>query len=184
MDERLSEQVSAAVDGEVDASEWQLLQRRLATDDEHRGRWSRYHLIGDTLRGRHGGPRADHGFAGRVAAAVAAGEQVEPVGGRSRWMRSAAGTAIAASVAALALLTLRVEDPKPLDQPGVIVPVTANPKLPGAVRYAAGPAVQWERTRPEVQAQLNTLLSDHVDGVAVDEDAVPSPTDEDEGSDQ
>lgn len=182
MDERLREQVSAAVDGEIDASEWQLLQRQLTTDDEHRGRWSRYHLIGDTLRGQHGGPRAEGGFASRVAAAVAAGEQAEAPRGRSRWMRSAAGTAIAASVAALALLTLRVEDPKPLDEPGVIVPVTANPKLPGAVRYAAGPTVQWERTRPEVQAQLNTLLSDHVDGVAVDEDA--SPTDEDEGTDQ
>lgn len=179
MDERLNEQVSAAMDGEIDAAEWQLLQRRLTADDEYRGRWSRYHLIGDALRGGHGGPRADSGFADRVATAVAAGEQVASSGSRSSWMRSAAGTAIAASVAALALLTLRVDEPKPLDEPGVIVPVTANPKLPGAVRYAAGPAVQWERTRPEVQAQLNTLLSDHVDGVAVTEDATSTEEDDD-----
>lgn len=182
MDERLNEQVSAAVDGEIDAAEWALLQRRLATDDECRGRWARYHLVGDTLRGRHGGPRADGGFAGRVAVAVAEGKQSEAPAGRSRWIRSVAGTAIAASVAAVALLTLRVEAPKPLDEPGVIVPVTANPKLPGTVRYASGPTVQWERARPEVQARLNTLLSDHVDGVAVDEDAVVP--DEDEGTDQ
>lgn len=180
MDERLKEQVSAAVDGEIDAAEWQLLQRRLATDDECRGRWARYHLVGDALRGQHGGPRADDGFARRVAAAVAAGEQDAAPNGRSRWLRSAAGTAIAASVAALALLTLRVEEPKQIDDGGVIVPITANPKLPDAVRYASGPTVQWERTRPEVQAQLNTLLSDHVDGVAVDEEAPPAEEDDDQ----
>jgi sigma-E factor negative regulatory protein RseA len=180
MDERLNEQVSAAVDGEIDAAEWPLLQRQLSADDGCRGRWSRYHLIGDALRGRSSGPRADNGFADRVASGVAAGEQSGLPSGRSRWLRSAAGTAIAASVAALALLTLRVDEPKPLDEPGVIVPVTANPKLPGAIRYAAGPTVQWERTRPEVQAQLNTLLSDHVDGVAVDQGAVTTNGDKDE----
>lgn len=167
MDERVNQQLSAAVDGELDTAEWQLLCRRTVEDDALRGHWSRYHLVGDTLRGHRQGPRADAGFAARVAAATAAAGQPVASAPRARWMRSAVGMGIAASVAAVALLTLRV-DTVPMDEAGVVVPVTANPKVAGGVQYAAGPTVQWERARPEVQAQLNTLLLDHADGVEAD----------------
>ena len=50
MSDRLNEQLSALLDGELSAGEAELLLRRLDRDAELRGTLSRYTLIGDALR--------------------------------------------------------------------------------------------------------------------------------------
>jgi len=45
------EQLSALVDGALDDGRQRALLARLGEDGELRSRWSRYHLIGDALRG-------------------------------------------------------------------------------------------------------------------------------------
>lgn len=179
MKKELLEQLSAGIDDELTAGEWPMLYRQMQSDPALRDRWDRYHLLGDALRAMPG-RRADAGFASRVASALDTGRESGQAGLRRRWARSIVGATVAASVAAVALLSLRVDDPALSPEPGVVVPETENPQVVGGVRYAAGPVVQWERARPEVQAQLNGFLLDHADGVIREEREVTDDTPEGE----
>jgi anti-sigma factor RsiW len=105
MNEERDSQLSAMFDGELPATECELLSRRLGRDELLRARWSRYAAIGAVLR-------ADptvvvHGnLARRVSAAVAAETQASQRGPRVLW-RNAAGLSVAAAVAGVAILLLR-----------------------------------------------------------------------------
>jgi negative regulator of sigma E activity len=120
-DERNS-QLSAMFDGELPASECELLARRIARDEQLKRQWSRYALIGavireEPLRVR----RSDAGtvVGSGVAASVSRGLDGEaemamraaPTQGSraaaiERWARPIAGLGIAAGVAALAVFWL------------------------------------------------------------------------------
>ena len=71
--EQVESQLSAMFDGELPAAECELLSRRLDRDENLRLRWSRYALIGAAMRSEPVAT-ARHGFAGRVSAALQAGE--------------------------------------------------------------------------------------------------------------
>lgn len=108
MTDRIREQISALIDGELPEDEVGLLIRRLERDALLRGAFGRYVLAGEALRSP-GGPLAAQGFAARVSAAVeddVAAAAVDPVESpsRSRWNRPALATAIAASAAIAAVL--------------------------------------------------------------------------------
>jgi negative regulator of sigma E activity len=91
MNEERDSQLSAMFDGELQATECELLSRRLGRDEQLRARWSRYAAIGAVLR-------ADptvvvHGnLARRVSAAVAAESTVAKRGHRALW-QTVAGSA-------------------------------------------------------------------------------------------
>ncbi|HLR87080.1 MAG TPA: sigma-E factor negative regulatory protein [Wenzhouxiangella sp.] len=94
------ENLSCLMDGELDRRGRRFLLRRLAGDSELKASWNRMHMVraciqGDALAG------AD--FASRVAAAIEA-ESTPKRNVSSRLLRPAAGTAIAASVAVMALI--------------------------------------------------------------------------------
>jgi len=134
-------QLSALVDGDLAPEQARFLLRRLGHDTELAGRWQRWHLIGDVLRGR---PVAsfvdgDDGFAARVAGAVAAEGPATQVRVRPRWQRGV-GLAAAASVAALALFVAR--------------PLSVDTGVPGddAGLVAAGAAIDAPADRPAVAA--------------------------------
>lgn len=96
------ENLSAAMDGELSREELRFLLRRLDHDASLLNTWTRYHLVGEGLRG--GVPAiASHGFASRVMAAIA-DEQADTHSPRRDWLRLAMGGVIAASVAAAALI--------------------------------------------------------------------------------
>ena len=102
-------QLSAMFDGELPASECELLSRRLARDEQLRGHWSRYALIGAAMRSE---PMAavSRDFAWRVSAALDtdAGTQIaRPSGGNRVWRSMAAGGVLAAGVAGVAVFMLR-----------------------------------------------------------------------------
>jgi negative regulator of sigma E activity len=107
MTDRIREQISALIDGELPDDEVGLLVRRLERDPQLRGTFGRYVLAGESLRSP-GSPLAGQGFAARVSAAIEddaaapAGEATSP--DRSRWSRPALATAIAASAAVVAVL--------------------------------------------------------------------------------
>lgn len=113
MTDRISEQMSAFLDGQLPADEANLLVRRLERDHELRRAFGNYVLAGEVLSAP-GGVTASPGFAARVAAAIDASpvDAVEPVVVRptrhaSRWMRPAVATAVAASAALAAVLLVR-----------------------------------------------------------------------------
>src|SRR5580658_1862063 len=105
MNEERDSQLSAMFDGELPATECELLSRRLGRDELLRARWSRYAAIGAVLR-------ADptvvvHGnLARRVSAAVAAETVVASSSHRTLWL-NVAGAGVAAAVAGIAVLMLR-----------------------------------------------------------------------------
>lgn len=102
------ERVSALVDDAASGDEAFL--KNVAGAPELRAAWGRYHLIGEVLRDAHTGSPGTS-FADRVREAVAAEPTVlaPPVRPRRSALRHplAAGLALAASIAALAIVTFR-----------------------------------------------------------------------------
>lgn len=104
-------QLSAMFDGELPAAECELLSRRLARDEQLRGRWSHYALIGAAMRSE---PVAavSRDFAWRVSAALDTDAGTQPVRAatpstRRVWRSMAAGGVLAAGVAGVAVFMLR-----------------------------------------------------------------------------
>ncbi|MFC4312152.1 sigma-E factor negative regulatory protein [Steroidobacter flavus] len=140
MTDALNEQLSACLDGELPPAELDLLLKRVGREAELRAAIGRYSLIGEAMRAERPAV-ASRDFASKVMAAVAAEPaqaqpqvpiarpavvQAPPVTRPSRispaairFLRPAAGMAIAAGVAAVAVFTMQ-----PMGQPDV-VPVNA-----------------------------------------------------------
>lgn len=110
MNEQVRNQLSAMLDDELEGRECEMLVARLGKDPDLRSTWERYALIGDCMRGRLLAT-VSGGFSGRVVAqASAPGAGSVSAGSSGKW-RPAAGVAIAASVAMVALFALRSPGP-------------------------------------------------------------------------
>ncbi len=152
MTEHSDEQLSALVDGELEANQHHLLIRRLERDQTLQGRWSRYFLMGEAIRRDLSGDLTVN-LAQRVHASIENEPPLTPeVRGQSvskAWPRSATGLAVAASVAAIALAVFKLTG-----EPGVTqLPVAQLDSLPGQ----DSPAVVFERAavqNPVETAQL------------------------------
>ncbi len=100
------EHLSSFMDGEFSEETGRFLVRRLGADDGLRQTWARYHLMRDCLRNRDG-QFARKDLTRGVQLALS-GESA-PIAGavrRPAWLKPLAGIALAASVAALAVLTV------------------------------------------------------------------------------
>ena len=105
-------QISAFADDELSRDECEFLVRRLGLDAAARRRLLRYQTIGAAMRGELLGPDPDI-LRRRIGASlegVHLPSRPEPVAPRTyhRYLRPALGAAIAASVAVVAVLTLRI----------------------------------------------------------------------------
>jgi sigma-E factor negative regulatory protein RseA len=154
MSEQIREQVSAFLDGELPASETELLLKRLTRDPELRHSFGRYALIGETLRGGSSQAYLTRHFADRVNRAID-GELAAPalpaISGRSGWWRPIAGTAVAATVAAVAVVALQQRAVAPgarSAQPMVVQSVALKEPL----AYTVVPAVATATPPPVVPA--------------------------------
>ncbi len=163
MTDALNEQLSACLDGELPPAELDLLLKRVGREAELRAAIGRYSLIGEAMRAERPAI-ASRDFASTVMAVVAA----EPVPARvpapssapdhvrvpaaavraprispaaMRYLRPAAGMAIAAGVAAVAVLTMQ-----PAVQPelgGVTTPLIAA-NQPAANEPSVAPVADAE----------------------------------------
>jgi sigma-E factor negative regulatory protein RseA len=148
MNEELDSQLSAMFDDELASTECELLARRLSRDGELKARWERYAVIAAAIRAERG-VRLNARVARRVSVIVgsepALAGQSAPRRLERRWLRPAAGAALAAGVAAVSILWLRAQAP-----PGAVVTapplaavpaqrVTAPAVAPGASPRASGP---------------------------------------------
>jgi sigma-E factor negative regulatory protein RseA len=110
MTDRIKEQLSAFLDGELPDPESALLLKRLERDDELRGALSRYSLVGAVLRSDGDVPAARQ-VAARVSAAIAReparGTRFVRLPGRGAFLRAVAGVAVAAGVALGAVLLVQ-----------------------------------------------------------------------------
>jgi negative regulator of sigma E activity len=119
-EEERASQVSALFDGELEASQSELVLRRIMKDPGLRAAWGRYAVIGASLRHEPLSVAAlgRDDVAARVASALQAepelSGQVAPAASNRRgWTASAYkalwGTALAASVAAASIVVLRMQ---------------------------------------------------------------------------
>jgi sigma-E factor negative regulatory protein RseA len=124
MTDRIKEQLSAFLDGELPDPESALLVKRLERDDDLRGALSRYSLIGAVLRSDGDVPAARQ-VAARVSAAIAR-EPFRVAAGlalprREAMLRSLAGLAVAASVALGAVLLVQQVKAPEATAPGAVL---------------------------------------------------------------
>jgi sigma-E factor negative regulatory protein RseA len=166
MNDQVNEDLSAWLDDEPPNIEPDILLRRLQNDAELRGRYERYHLIGDALR--HDLPAVrDNTLAARISAGLrdeAPHRGAAHGAGRGGWQRALGGLAIAASVAVVAVLGVQSLTREPVGAPGSAQLADATPPAdaPQApLEYARAPAVRWDLEQPEVESTLNDYLLSH-----------------------
>ncbi|HTA65128.1 MAG TPA: RseA family anti-sigma factor [Xanthomonadaceae bacterium] len=124
-DDDLLEELSAFMDGELDADRARFLMQRLSHDAELRTRWERWQLQSSTIR-RQAQP-VPAGFADRVSRAIDA--TVAPIASRrSRGLRWAGGAALAASLVIASTFVFDATHTPPVAAPKVAM--TATPILP------------------------------------------------------
>ena len=148
MNEQMHEQLSALMDGELEREPMRFLLRRLTDDAALAQRWTRYHVIRQTLR------RQEVAFAGGFAESVMARleREARPQGQvRPQWLRLGAGGAIAASVAVAALMLTR---PAPEQPSGMPLASHADAPAPLPVQGAPAVSVAASRSSPEFRAPL------------------------------
>lgn len=127
-------QLSALIDEELEAAEFEMLAERLSRDKSLRARYSRFAMIGEVLR--NDAVLLDREFAERVRADVAREPSgpLPTLGGLQTYLRPVLGMAIAASVAVVALLTLTPGSQMPItgEAPGVAMQNGATYTVPAA----------------------------------------------------
>lgn len=110
MNEAKKEQMSAFMDGEIDGLQKDQVEQILK-DPELLDSWSRYHLVSDCLK-RNLPEHLDRELAGKISKSIAQEPAIVAPGGLSRsFVKPAAGFAIAASVAALAIFGMQQQQP-------------------------------------------------------------------------
>ena len=111
MSEKIQEQISAFLDGELPANEAELLVHRLSRDEAMRGKAVSYRLIGAAMRNELLAPHPDQ-LRRNVLQALDADSAPAMSPAPTRWdyrqlMRPAVGVTLAAGVAIIALLGLQ-----------------------------------------------------------------------------
>lgn len=142
MSEQLRESLSAVIDGEADTFEVRRVIDECAKDDELARAWSRYHLIGSIIRGEHSDRTSRMPDAIWAAIDADMGDESDPslpaagrrpVGWRRRVLQSAAGVAVAATVALAVVVGFESDDSGPGSAVDLVVanPVEQTPVAPG-----------------------------------------------------
>lgn len=146
MNEELDSQLSAMFDDELASAECELLARRLSRDAELKARWERYAVIAAAIRAERG-VRLNARIARRVSVIVgsepALAGQAAPQRRARRWLRPAAGAAVAAGVAAVSILWLQARAPsdREVAPPQLAAIPASRPSIPVvAARAERAPA--------------------------------------------
>jgi sigma-E factor negative regulatory protein RseA len=184
MSDKLKENMSALVDGELEFQSASETIDMLLDDEALQVHWSRYHVVRDVLRHK-AYPDAGEDLCERVRGCLADEPLHFPDRRRSaqRWrsaLKPVAGVALAASVAGFAVLAVRGAGPlggkpdsvavpaarvatsTPLVGEGTTPAVSAAPRLVQAEVPARGlRRLQWTPSEPGVADRLNGYLVNH-----------------------
>lgn len=162
MSEKSDEWLSFLVDGEVAGQSRHKLLADLSRDPVLLERWTRYHLIRDTLRNAIPDWVACD-LSNRIGRALA--DEPTVLAPRSRtwvWARGAAGIGVAATIAAVAIIAVPT-DRSAGEDPIVAASATSQPAPVVAPHTVAAPLVNWEQ-QPQsfsVDYRLSGYLVNH-----------------------
>ncbi len=164
---RPKEVLSAFVDEETSSFETHLSVKEIVTDESQRSRWERYHLIRDTLRGNVP-PTVDKEFCKRIMTAIDSTAEIELPSERSTrksyaLLKPIAGVAIAASVAIVTVLSVKVLIiDSPNGDPAAVAQLQAGDHQDGPKReITLDGSISSSNTREE--ARLNSYLVNHAE---------------------
>lgn len=164
MTEQEYERLSALVDDEISETEIPMEIKKLSNNSVNRDIWSRYHLIGDAMRGETGSL-----YHPGLAKAISKQLEYEPVvmapaaikrrAGLKK--RSYTGLAVAASLAAVAVVMApQMINPEGSESPQPNIAATQRPTT--QTLYVAEDGTRWELLKkPEVESRLNAYLVNH-----------------------
>ena len=163
MTEQQRERLSALLDVQLEHDEISNEISRLIKQNGSREEWYRYHLIGDAIR-QELGPVVDSRLAERISKQL----EQEPVvlapaampQKSGNWQKPAAGIAIAASVAIMAVtLTPQFINPPSSSQSNEMA---AADVLTAQNIYVAEDGTRWDMLqKPKVESRLNNYLVNH-----------------------
>jgi sigma-E factor negative regulatory protein RseA len=166
-----SELLSALVDGELEGDALDKALLLLSTDDKAREQFQRYQRSSDSLRG-YSISEQSVDLSASITAELSNDQAFEANVEKSKELKSnvtfmpqwfwqqALGMAIAASVGALAVVSVMTQQPQTaMDS----IPVMASAENTNvvAVSLEQKTSNRWTVTEPEVQDRLNTYLLDH-----------------------
>lgn len=105
----IEERLSALYDGEMSSFEGHRLTSELLANSKRKAKWLRYQMVSDVMRGEVS-QKWDPGFANRVMQGIESDPAYAIQSTRKSshaWLKSAAGLALAASVAAVSIFALQ-----------------------------------------------------------------------------
>ena len=166
--DKINEQISALLDDELNAREAESVLTRLRDRDELQQKWERYHLIGDVMRGEKiqaevskTAARVQEQVAQEPAIIAAPQQKRAETQERSRWLRMAAGAGLAASVAAVAVVTMPYLTGSGIDG-GAEPFAVAEQKVQPPVQYVRSGGTRWKNlSQPAIESKLNGYLVEH-----------------------
>lgn len=158
VDDKIREQISAMLDGELAEQEQELLLKRLASDKSLQQTFERYQLIHDSMSNQLPS-QFDAAFADRLQLSIKQEpEYTKPnESGQSRLfgklVKPLAGIAVAAAMTVVTLVTLNT---------GVAPVTSGGDQLVAAEnkKFSANP-MRWDTPIPEVGNNLNSYLVNH-----------------------
>lgn len=168
MRDDINEQISSLLDSELNQEEIREALDLLQEDESLRNKWDRYNLIGDAMRGE--AVRFSHAsIADRVQASlehesvdfsnVQAFPKSRARRSTARWYKSAAGAALAASVAVVTVLSFPQFTGLSPETGGEIA---AEQALPDPAPYLVQSSTRWKNlSEPKVESKLNDYLIEH-----------------------
>jgi negative regulator of sigma E activity len=163
MTDQINDQISAFIDNELSADESALLVRRFERDSEARARALRYTLIGASLRGELLEPHPSV-LRQRVAAALSGSAAPSVPRARERfadrYARPLLGVGIAATVAVVAIGTLRSLNETSF-APGGVAPLAATPAREAATAPSYVVPRDTDEARTTAPIRLTNYLMHH-----------------------
>ncbi|MFV1993427.1 MAG: sigma-E factor negative regulatory protein [Acidiferrobacterales bacterium] len=155
----MNEKLSALMDGELNEAETSKILSQLEKDKNLRAAWSRYHLAASVLHDDIT-QLSNPGLADKIAKEIAG----EPVIVSPGWWRQsnkkaiklAGSFAIAASVAAIAVISLRVDSPDQANRQSI---ASLEPISSGDFIRASG--TRWSNGTSSTGRALNMYLVEH-----------------------
>lgn len=166
MNEQKREQLSALVDDEL-SQETSSAINTLLEDNEAKETWTRYHLIGDSMRGHL--PERIEDIADNVSQAIAlqptilAPQKESPNRKSPGLMKPVMGFAIAASVAAVAIFNVQQANQSPVRGQQVIAQSSSIATTPPSLALTPQFAIQQkEATQAQQYRSLDPRLSRYI----------------------
>ncbi len=164
MTDTINEQISTLIDGELPEEEYEFLQHQLTKDSKLQETWRNYHLIRDTMR-----EDLPEFIDVNTGVTYIRHQQIDEQASVSkpevlwRFARPAAGMAIAASVAMLAIIGVVYNDEQsttPLTS-RFIAAFQTDEQQRIRENFAVIPRNNWQSAKPAVVSHLNGYLVDH-----------------------